>query len=444
MTADQQRQAAIDSAEAALRILPLANLATGVDLPTIQAIAFDAIKGKGVTKLVLATDRQLLRLTADFEIALKPEDLPPGSDKRALVAKLTPRVVGQVELLLGAAAALATSPRRALQVKLLPAVHSVRIDKVIVAGSYDLSAAGDVTALLLDRYADNLGAAIAANPLMDVTLPATLQDEIDPSGPINLDLKKAPDLKLALAGHPIKSPIGLGAAAWLIDGDKVSAIIQLMPLDKLPAQPDPVPGTFEGVKTAFEKRLADGMDISDPPKGVWVAVGKALLAQSLDSAFLQAQPCLTGSGSIPKADFSQKVPTPRPLRLTARRTGIARQQGTATSTSTGVTAADPAIARTIMTRVTVTDASSQPSGVAKRVVTTQSARPRRRLRMLSTTRISTHATLSARLMTPSARRQRQLRTDFTLPIGRSVKLPRKPTASHARAKRPGRGSAARL
>lgn len=310
VTADQQRQAAIDSAAAALQILPSANLAAGADLSTIQAIAFDAIKGKGVTKLALATDRQLLRLTADFEITLKPEDLSPNSDKRPLVAKLTPRVIGQVDLFLGAAAALATSPQRALQVKLLPAVHSVRIDKVIVAGSYDLSAAGDVIALLLNRYADNLGAAIAANPLMNLTLPATLQNEMDPSGPIKLDLKEAPDLKLALSGHPIKSPFALGAAAWLIDGDKVAAVVQLVPLDKLPALTDPVRGTFEGVKAAFKKTLTDGMDISDPPKGAWVAVSKALLAQSLDSAFLQAQPCLTGSGSIPKDDFSKKVPTP--------------------------------------------------------------------------------------------------------------------------------------
>ncbi|MES0179655.1 hypothetical protein NKJ86_13785 [Mesorhizobium sp. M0025] len=310
MTADQQRQAAIDSAEAALRILPSANLAAGVDLPTIQAIASHAIRGKGVTKLALATDRQLLRLTVDFEIELKPEDLPPDSDKRALVAKLTPRVVGQVDLFLGVAAALATSPRRALQIKLLPAVRGVRVDKIIVAGNYDLSAAGDVIALLLNRYADNLGGAIAASPLMNIMLPATLQDEFDPSGPINLNLKEAPDVKLALSGHSIKNPFGLGAAAWVIDNDQVAAVIRLAPLDKLPSQPDPLPGTFEGVKAAFKKSLSNGMDISDPPKGAWVAVSKALLAQSLDSAFLQAQPCLTGSGLIPKENFSAKVPTP--------------------------------------------------------------------------------------------------------------------------------------
>jgi hypothetical protein len=235
VTADQQRQAAIDSTAAALQILPAPNFAVGVDTPTIQAVAFDAVKAMGVTKLALGTDRQLLRLTADFDITLKPEDLPQDSDKRTLIAKLNPRAAGQVDLFLGAAVALATSPKRTLQVRLLPSVHNIRIDKLMVAGSYDFGVAADVLEFLVNRYADNLGAAIAANPLSNVTLPATVQDAFDPSGPIKLDLKEVPDLKLTLSGHPIKSPFGLGAAAWLIDGNEVIAIAQLVPLDKLPA-----------------------------------------------------------------------------------------------------------------------------------------------------------------------------------------------------------------
>jgi hypothetical protein len=39
-----------------------------------------------------------------------------------------------------------------------------------------------------------------------------------------------------------------------------------------------------------------------------VALSKALVAQALDSAFAQAQPCLDGSGPIPKETFSAKIP----------------------------------------------------------------------------------------------------------------------------------------
>lgn len=310
VTADQQRQAAIDSATSALRELTTPNMAAGADVATIQRIAFDELKAKGVTKLALATDRQLLRLTADFGITLSPDDLPRDSDKRPLVAALAPQVVGEVELFLTAATSVSDTPQRALLVKLLPVVSRVRIDKLIVKGNYDVTAAADAIALLLNRYADNLSGALSASPVMNATLPATLQDGFDPSGPIKVDLKDMPDLKLSLAARPIKSPFGLGAVAVLIDADKVIAIIELASLDKLPAKTAQEKGSFDDVADSFRKSLQNGLAIVDPPSGAWVAVGKALMAQSLDSAFAQAQPWLSGSSPVPKETFSAKIPTP--------------------------------------------------------------------------------------------------------------------------------------
>jgi hypothetical protein len=310
VTADQQRQAAINSAASALKSLAAPNVAAGANVASIQAIAFDEVKPKGVTKLALAADRQLLRMTADFDVTLTPDNLPKGSDKQSLVAALAPHVVGEVELFLSAATSVSDAPRRAVLIKLLPAVSRVRIDKLTVKGSYDVTAAADVIAVLLERYADNLSGALSASPFMNVTLPATFQDDFDPSGPIKMDLKEAPGLKLSLAAHPIKSPFGLGTAALLIDADKVIAIVELVPLDKLAAQTDPATGSFEDVRAAFKKSLQDGLGIVDAPVGVWAAFGKALVAQGLGSAFEQAQPCLDGSGPIPKENFSAKIPTP--------------------------------------------------------------------------------------------------------------------------------------
>ena len=49
MIADQQRHAAIDSAATALKALTAPNLAAGADAATIQEIASDEVKSKGVT-----------------------------------------------------------------------------------------------------------------------------------------------------------------------------------------------------------------------------------------------------------------------------------------------------------------------------------------------------------------------------------------------------------
>lgn len=309
-TVDQQRQAAVDSAASTLRTLDAPNLAAGIDVATIKGIVFDAVKSRGVTKLDLATGRQLLQLTANFDLTLTPDDLPKDSNKRSLVAALAPHVVGEVDLFLTAAVSVSNAPQRTLLIKLLPAVRRVHIDRLTVKGGYDVTAAADAITFFLSRYADNLSGALSASPFMNVSLPATLQDGFDPSGPIRVDLNGAPGLKLSLSAHPIKSPFGLRAAAVLIDGEKVIAIAGVAPLDKSPPQTDVAKASFEDVKAAFKKSLEDGLAIADPPTGVWAALGKALVAQSLDSAFAQAQPCLDGTGPIPRETFSAKIPTP--------------------------------------------------------------------------------------------------------------------------------------
>jgi hypothetical protein len=190
VTAEQQRQAAIDSAATALKALTAPNMAAGVDVATIQRIGVGEIKSKGVTKLTLSTDRQLLQLTADFDLTFRPEDLPPDSDMRSLAA-LTPHVIGQVEMLLTVAAALSETQPRALLVTLLPAVRRVRIDKLTVNGSYDITAAGDAIAFLLNHYADNLNAILSSSPLMSITLPDTLQDGFEVPSRVRLELRVA-------------------------------------------------------------------------------------------------------------------------------------------------------------------------------------------------------------------------------------------------------------
>ena len=314
---DQQRQAAIDSTASALVALTSPNVAAGVDAKTIQTIAFENVKSRGVSKLEVATDRQLLRLAADFDVTLKPDDLPPGSDKRPLVEKWKPQIAGHIDLFLGAAAALTTGPERAIQVRLLPSLREVKIDKATVEGSVDASVAGEVIAFLINRYADNLASAVSEKPLLDLTLPPMLQEGIDPSAVIKPDIKDSPDLKIVVTGNRIKSPFGLGPAAWLIDGDRLVAVMQLAPIDKPPSNPGAVSGKFEEVRAGILKSLSAGLDMPSAPAGVWVALGKGLVAQTLDSVFAQAQPCLDVSGSMADS-FQKKIPIPNGSQMNCK------------------------------------------------------------------------------------------------------------------------------
>ncbi len=213
-------------------------------------------------------------------------------------------------MFLGAAATLVAGSPRTIQIKLLPAVDSAHIDKITLANNADLPILADVITFLVNRYADNIASALSNNPLLDLTLPTTLQDSFDPSGPIKIAIPRAPDIRFTLSSKPIKSPFGLASVAWLIDGNELSVMGQLVPTATMPTSSEAASSTFDSIKAEFQKQLKDGLDISAFPAGVWAALGKSLLATSLDNAFDQASPCFTARGPIPKESFSQKISIP--------------------------------------------------------------------------------------------------------------------------------------
>jgi hypothetical protein len=315
VTPDRQRQTAIDAAFAALDAMSQPNLAVGTDVKTIEAIGSEHLKGKGVTKLTLETDHQLFKVTAAFDVSLKPVEIDTDQQNREWVEKFKPHVVGRVELFLGAATTMVTSPKRALQVKLLPAFKSIHVERIALADSYDVTAAGAILADLLNAYADNITGSFTNDPILNAELPVTLQDQFDPSGPIKINPVGGGDFKLTLSSKPIHSPYGLGSVAPLIDNTRVVVLAQLSPVGILPA-PRTVSGkAFGDFVTAFSRHMSDGLGLQSLPAGAWVAIAKALIADTFNSAFDQAHACLNGSGSIPKQTFSKKIPTPDPASI---------------------------------------------------------------------------------------------------------------------------------
>src|SRR5262245_51050040 len=113
VTPEQQRQKAIDGALAALDAISNPNIAAGVDLKTIETVGSELLKGKGVTKLTVETDRQLLKVTAAFDLSLSPGDAGDDPQKRAWIERLKPHAMGRAELFLSATTTIVTAPKRA-------------------------------------------------------------------------------------------------------------------------------------------------------------------------------------------------------------------------------------------------------------------------------------------------------------------------------------------
>ncbi|MBR0727037.1 hypothetical protein [Bradyrhizobium manausense] len=310
VTSEQQRQTAIDGALSALEAMPTPNIAAGVDVKTIEMIAGELLKGKGVTKLSVETDRQLLKVTAAFDLSLRPEDAGDDPQKRAWIERLKPQLAGRAEFFLSATTAMVTAPKRAIQVKLLPAFKSLHIDKITLAERYDVTAAGAFLASLLESYADNIIGTLTNAPVLNAELPASLQDQFDPSGPIKINPASGSSFKLTLSSQPVRSPYELGSATLLIDNSRVIVLAQLTPPANTLTAKTASKGAFSDLAAGFTRRMSDGFDLREVSTGAWVAVAKALIADTFNSAFAQAQACIAGTGAIPKQTFEQKIPTP--------------------------------------------------------------------------------------------------------------------------------------
>jgi hypothetical protein len=311
ISVDQQRQQAINTSASALNSILTANVAAGVDTKTIERFAVQLLKPKGVTAVKVAGDQELFRMEVDFEHVFSVDDLPPDFNGRELIAKLKPDIEGTVILFVGITGSAADPKSLSLQLKLLPAISSIHLKKTIVGDRSDVTSEGSVLVSLVNHYSENITAALNAAPFLDISVASTLPSVGDSSGEIKVAIPGAPDVKVRLSAQPFKSPFRVGGVAWLVDGSNFVALAQLVRIGDSPKTPLTVTSsTFSAMKDGFLAHLKAGLDVSALPGGVWLVLTKALVSEGLNSAFAQAEPCISAQGPVPTQSLSKKVSIP--------------------------------------------------------------------------------------------------------------------------------------
>jgi hypothetical protein len=87
---------------------------------------------------------------------------------------------------------------------------------------------------------------------------------------------------------------------------------ELAPVGASPAlvSDDPGKDDYARLKTEFEGKLMRDLDIPSPAAAPWVAVSKQLVAELVNAAFQQGQPCLNLEASLAERMFSKPVVIP--------------------------------------------------------------------------------------------------------------------------------------
>ncbi|MDZ4782938.1 MAG: hypothetical protein SGJ19_22035 [Planctomycetia bacterium] len=309
---DHQRQQAISSTAKALAYMQGPNVALGVAFDDANATLFtNALRREGITALFVTGDQQLLIIKAKFKRSFSANDAGDDVTLRSALGALTPTIAGSVEMYTGISGAMTAakdSPK--LELRILPGVSRIAVDKIELAGA-DATKIADPIVKLLNRYRDNITGALTRAPFARYSVPSVAPEAIDLAKmlqPKNQD----PNVKVTVTGKPVDVDAQWDGVAWLITSDQLTGILQIS--SKVGPKPQnllAVEATYGGIRGQIEGVVEDSFGLTSIPSKTWIAVRRDLLAHTVNDALSKAQLCASFDGSA-KFQADKKIPMPGP------------------------------------------------------------------------------------------------------------------------------------
>lgn len=314
---EDQRLKAIEATAVALKSIYAANIAASIRMADLEKALFtDEIKNAGVSKLTLEGDEQLVRVQVDFKRAFSESDAPDDEKLRTALKSLKPEVEGSIDFYFGIAGGVADAVpngKPVLQLKLLPSLSRVDVSKLKVAEKIEATVAAEWVAQLLTKYRDNISGWLTKQPMTAISVPVAAPESIDLTQSFSV-AGAGSKFRVHVSAKPIDPPMRFVALAWLIDNEKITAVVQFAPLKWAPQESTArIQSSFGGIKGQIEGIVRDSFGTSGV-KESWVAIRRELIATSLNSIVTQASACVQTSGSSQQRQET-KIPMPSPDSL---------------------------------------------------------------------------------------------------------------------------------
>jgi len=313
VSADDQRQKAIDSAAVTLGSMGSPNVAAAFSLKEVERLLLnDDLKAQGVKSIELSGSEQLIEATLTFEKKFTEADATADPSVAEVFKRLQPTLSGSVVAYLGLSAVPpSTGSDTKMNFSLLPGVSRIHIEKVKLAGTLDLTSVGAAFAAFLSKYRDNLTGYLATQPFTTVSLPSVAPAFQNPSDVLRIG-DGGNDVTVTIDAKAPGSPGRVGAIAWLITDDVLAAVIEVIPpgVAAPPAPAKDIDHTFLAIKGQILGVLnasfgVENLDVAPN----WVAVRKDLVAVTANTLVNQATACVSASGTAHQKTET-KVPMP--------------------------------------------------------------------------------------------------------------------------------------
>lgn len=319
---EEQRSKAIETAASTFDSLTAPNILVTVRLGDVQKAVLtqlDTAKA-GLSDLKVTGNRQMLRLSAKFEHTFDAADAGDNESLAKWLATVRPQIAGTLEVYTGVTSALAEHDKEepAVEVRLLPSLSSINVERVKLADKVDATAAAKMLVAVLNRYRDNISGELGRQPFMKVSIPAMAPEAIDPRRTMRL-VQDGSTAEIVVTGNTIEVPVTLHGIGWLINDDQLTGLVQLVPKATEPLGEDSknvalsetvkLEHSFEQLLGQIEVLVGEGFGVELIDANM-VAVRKDIISYVLNSAVMQAQLCVAGSGQGYQQASSSKIRVP--------------------------------------------------------------------------------------------------------------------------------------
>jgi hypothetical protein len=313
ISADQQRQTAIDTTAQALSKLTTPNIAMAVKLSEAQkALHSERLKKDGVSEVLIEGDKQLLHVRVKFDRKFSEEDAGEDKELRNVLATLKPEITGIITAYVGLSGALVAEgmPVPELEIRMLPALSGVKVEKIKLARKVDATKVGEILATIVNKYKNNITGELTRAPFSKITIPAMATKPLDPRKNFKLASPGA-TATLEVKGNPIMVPVKLSGVAWLVSDDRLALLVQLSPLDERSATTSvEIAKTFDSITKQVNDLVLQSFGLSETEPSSWVAVRKDLIAVTMNQVIGQCGACVSASGQTTKQNTSSKIKLP--------------------------------------------------------------------------------------------------------------------------------------
>lgn len=310
-TADLRQQAIVTAAETLAR-LSQPNVAFAAPVSALEkALEVPVIRELGISDVHLAGDGGgLLRIEAAFDRRVDEELFDIPILELEIFKRLKPQVRGRIVILAGITSAAAVASGQDLQLRLLPAFHTVAVEKVTLSDDNDSPALARQLARILLRYAENITGSLARADFVNLKIPTSLASVLDPSTSIHIG-STGGGADLTIEAKPVTLPLRLLGAVALITENQVAAVGELVPMSTTEVPPGPaIEQDFPSLKEAFRRRVEGSFQIPDNLTGPWFAIRKDLIAATVNAVLEQAAACFTLSGELADQQVRQEITFP--------------------------------------------------------------------------------------------------------------------------------------